>query len=56
MRLADKVGTQANPATQLRGRRPPQATADNGGAQALCVDDDDFTGVITSDGRRHPLT
>lgn len=53
MRLADAVGKQANPVTQIRGRNPPQPVADNGGAQAVCVHDEDWEGVVTSDGTRH---
>lgn len=55
MVLADQVGTPDNPATQLRGLHPRHAAVDNGGAQALCIHDDAWTGVITSDGKRHPL-
>lgn len=54
-RLADAVGTADNPVTQIRGRAPRQPVADNGGAQALCLHDDEFEGVVTSDGARHPL-
>jgi len=56
MRLADAVGTAANPVTLINGRGPlPQELADNGGAQARLVESD-FEGVTTSDGVRHPLT
>ena len=55
LRLADALGTQANPATQIRGRSPGQDVVDNGGAQAVCVHDDSFEGVVLSDGSRHPL-
>lgn len=54
-RLADAVGTTDNPVTQIRGRAPRQPVADNGGAQAVCSHDDEFEGVVTSDGARHPL-
>lgn len=54
-RLADAVGTADNPVTQIRGRHPARPQADNGGAQAVCSHDDDFEGVVTSDGARHPL-
>lgn len=56
LRLADAVGAQANPVTQIRGRHPQQGAADNGGAQAQCVHDDEFEGVVLSDGSRHLLT
>ena len=56
MRLADLVGTPDNTVTQIRGRAPRVAVTDNGGAQAQCLHDDDWTGVVTSDGVRHPLT
>lgn len=56
LRLADELGTQGNPATQIRGRSPEQTAADSGGAQAQCIHDDDFEGVVLSDGSRHPLT
>lgn len=55
-RLADAVGTADNTATQIRGRHPQQAAVDNGGAQAQCVHDDEFEGVVLSDGSRHLLT
>jgi len=55
MRLADAVGSAANPATQIRGRQPPHPVADNGGAQAVCLHDEEFEGVVTADGARHPL-
>lgn len=54
-RLADQVGTADNTVTQIRGRLPIQEQADNGGAQAQCYHDDEFEGVVTSDGERHPL-
>ena len=56
LRLADAVGTQSNPACQIRGANPQHQIVDNGGAQALCIHDPDWTGVITSDGKRHALT
>lgn len=55
LRLADLLGTQANPATQIRGRNPERAVADNGGAQARCLHDDEFEGVVLSDGTCHAL-
>lgn len=54
-RLADSVGTLENPATQIRGRHPQQEAVDNGGAQALCHHDDDFEGVVLSDGSQYTL-
>jgi hypothetical protein len=53
LRLADAVGTVANPVTQVRGRHPTSPVADNGGAQALCIHDEAFEGVVTSDGTRY---
>jgi hypothetical protein len=53
LRLADAIGGVANPVTQVRGRHPTQHVADNGGAQALCIHDDAFEGVVTSDGTRY---
>ena len=54
-RLADDVGTQEVPATQLRGRHPAEPVMDNGGAQARCIHDDEWEGVVLSDGTRIPL-
>lgn len=54
-RLADQAGTQANPVTQIRGAKPVHEFADNGGAQARCLHDDEFEGVVLSDGERVPL-
>jgi hypothetical protein len=55
-RLADQVGTVANPACILYGRNPPVEFTDNGGAQARCIHSDDAECVVTSDGVRHTLT
>lgn len=54
-RLADRIGTQANPVTLICGREPLVPVLDNGGAQARCLHDEVFEGVITSDGERHLL-
>ena len=54
--LADQVGTSGNPVTQIRCKGPLQDVVDNGGAQAIGYDDDEFTGVVTSDGKQHALT
>ena len=56
MRLADLVGTPGIPATQIRGANPRQDVADNGGAQAVCIHDEAWSGVVTADGKRHTLT
>jgi len=55
LRLADAIGSALNPVTQVRGIAPPHPVADNGGAQAVCLHDDEFEGVVTSDGVRHAL-
>lgn len=55
-RLADEHGTQDNTVTQMRGRMPPWETADNGGAQARCYHDDEFDGIVLSDGTRIALS
>lgn len=49
-RFADSIGTPHNSVTQIRGRQPLHPTADNGGAQAVCIHDDDFEGLVLSDG------
>lgn len=54
-RLADSVGTAENTATQIRGRHPVSDVADNGGAQAVCIHDDEFEGVVLSDGSVYAL-
>lgn len=54
-RLADIKGTQANPVTQIRGRVPPETAFDNGGATAQAFHDDEFCGVVLSDGTRYSL-
>lgn len=54
-RLADACGSQTNPVTQIRGSKPIAESADNGGAQARCLHDDEFEGVVLSDGVRVPL-
>lgn len=55
LRLADQIGTQANPVCQVRGKSPSAAVADNGGAQALLIHDEDDECLVTSDGIRHRL-
>ena len=54
-RLADEVGTLEVSVTQLRGRSPSVEAVDNGGAQARCVHDDEWEGVVLADGARVPL-
>ena len=54
-RLADECGTADNSVTQILGRHPAVDVADNGGAQARCLHDDEFEGVVLADGTRVAL-
>ena len=54
-RLADEHGGADVSVTQIRGRHPVHEVADNGGAQAVCVHDDTWQGVVLSDGTRVAL-
>lgn len=54
-RLADGSGVATNVVTQIRGRSPIDESIESCGAQALCIHDDDFEGVVLSDGTRIPL-
>lgn len=54
-RLADECGTADNTVTQMRGRHPTQEAYDNGGAQARSYHDDDWEGIVLSDGTRIAL-
>jgi len=55
-RLADATYTSEALVTQIRGRHPEAEIVDNGGAQARCIHDDEFEGVVLSNGERVALT
>ena len=54
-RLADATGTADNTVTQVRGLHPSVEFTDNGGAQARCLHDEEFEGIVLSDGTRVAL-